>query len=225
MILVIFLFRRRINDRWLVSFLLLIFTILSLTAFLQYGLISAGFYFAAPCIFIAGIALGLRAGIISAIFYCALVSICSYMWMNGHITFPGDAREYILMPTVWALLTITFIITTAVFFVSATVFFTSLKEVVGTINRQKQEIEKQAAELTQINQELKDALSEVKTLTGLLPICAKCKKIRDNKGYWNQIEKYIQDHSNAEFSHGICEECMDKLYSNEGWYKESKENP
>lgn len=60
--------------------------------------------------------------------------------------------------------------------------------------------------------ELKDAISEVKTLSGLLPICSNCKKIRDDKGYWKQIESYIMDHSDAEFSHGICQDCAKKLY-------------
>ena len=59
---------------------------------------------------------------------------------------------------------------------------------------------------------LKKSLAEVKALSGLLPICASCKKIRDDKGYWNQIEAYIRDHSEAEFSHGICPECSKKLY-------------
>lgn len=60
--------------------------------------------------------------------------------------------------------------------------------------------------------ELQDALSQIKTLKGLLPICAACKKIRDDKGYWNQIEVYIRDRSDAEFSHSICPECMARLY-------------
>ena len=55
--------------------------------------------------------------------------------------------------------------------------------------------------------ELKNALAKVKTLSGLLPICSHCKKIRDDKGYWNQIEAYILDHSDAEVSNSICEEC------------------
>lgn len=59
---------------------------------------------------------------------------------------------------------------------------------------------------------LNKALEEVKTLSGFLPICASCKKIRDDRGYWNQIETYISDHSEAEFSHGICPECCKKLY-------------
>jgi PAS domain S-box-containing protein len=60
--------------------------------------------------------------------------------------------------------------------------------------------------------ELQKALSEVKTLSGLLPICASCKKIRDDSGYWNQIESYISKRSSAEFSHAICPECAEKLY-------------
>jgi PAS domain S-box-containing protein len=60
--------------------------------------------------------------------------------------------------------------------------------------------------------QLQEALTKVKTLRGLLPICASCKKIRDDKGYWTQIEAYIRDRSEAEFSHGICPECVRKLY-------------
>lgn len=60
--------------------------------------------------------------------------------------------------------------------------------------------------------ELQDALSKVRTLSGMLPICSSCKKIRDDQGYWNQIETYIRRHSEAEFSHGICPECAKKLY-------------
>jgi len=60
--------------------------------------------------------------------------------------------------------------------------------------------------------ELEKALSQVKLLSGFLPICASCKKIRDDKGYWNQIETYIQQHSEAEFSHSICPDCADRLY-------------
>lgn len=67
-------------------------------------------------------------------------------------------------------------------------------------------------ELDAKNKELEQTLSEVKTLRGLLPICASCKKIRDDKGYWIQIENYIQEHSEAQLSHSICSECMEKLY-------------
>jgi ribosomal protein L17 len=70
--------------------------------------------------------------------------------------------------------------------------------------------------------ELKKAILEVKTLSGLPPICTSCKRIRDDEGYWNQIESYICQHSNVDFTHGLCPKCMDKLYSGEKWYHRAK---
>ena len=69
-----------------------------------------------------------------------------------------------------------------------------------------------AAEREKLIIDLQGALLEVKTLSGLLPICSTCKKIRDDSGYWNNLETYISSHSDAEFSHGICPECAQKLY-------------
>ena len=63
-----------------------------------------------------------------------------------------------------------------------------------------------------IEQEKEQAVSELKVLGGLLPICASCKKIRDDQGYWSQIESYIRDHSEAQFSHGICPDCARAIY-------------
>ena len=61
-------------------------------------------------------------------------------------------------------------------------------------------------------EEKEKALSEIRVLRGFLPICASCKKIRDDQGYWNQIESYIRDHSEAEFSHSVCPDCCNRLY-------------
>ncbi len=94
-----------------------------------------------------------------------------------------------------------------------------------TINlytRQLQEIiDNQTHELTTVNEKqtklikhLQDAFSSIRTLEGLIPICASCKKIRNDNGYWEQVEEYIKKHSEANFSHGICPECIKKLYPN-----------
>jgi DNA-binding response OmpR family regulator len=61
-------------------------------------------------------------------------------------------------------------------------------------------------------EELRQALDQVKTLRGIVPICANCKNIRDDQGYWNQVDVYIRDHSEAQLIHGICPDCMKKLY-------------
>ena len=67
-------------------------------------------------------------------------------------------------------------------------------------------------ELRRSNEELQRALREVKVLRGLIPICASCKKIRNDGGFWQQLEEYIGEHSEAEFSHGLCQPCLKKLY-------------
>ncbi len=67
-------------------------------------------------------------------------------------------------------------------------------------------------ELRRLNAELQKALNEIKTLRGMIPICASCKKIRDDEGYWQDVAFYIQAHSEAEFTHGICPDCAKKLY-------------
>ncbi len=67
-------------------------------------------------------------------------------------------------------------------------------------------------ELAKANEKLKIALKEVKKLSGMLPICSSCKKIRDDSGYWKQIEEYISEHSDTQFTHGLCPDCVKKLY-------------
>ncbi len=67
------------------------------------------------------------------------------------------------------------------------------------------------AELEKKNTELQEALANIKTLSAMLPICAYCKKIRDDKGYWSQVEEYISKHTDTLFSHGICPECAKKV--------------
>jgi len=83
---------------------------------------------------------------------------------------------------------------------------------VSSIARDITERKQEEAERVQLIQELTDALQRVKTLSGLLPICASCKKIRDDRGYWQGVEVYIRDHSEAEFSHSICPECIAKQF-------------
>jgi PAS domain S-box-containing protein len=83
-----------------------------------------------------------------------------------------------------------------------------LYSVIQDVTRRKQT----EAERERLISQLQDALAEIKTLSGLLPICSSCKKIRDDKGYWKRIEEYIGEHSNAQFSHGICPECLERLY-------------
>ena len=84
-----------------------------------------------------------------------------------------------------------------------------MEKMSDSIRKSHDELEIKVKERTR---ELQKTLSEIKTIKGNLPICSYCKKIRDDKGAWNQIEEYIQKHSDIDFSHGICQECAKKLY-------------
>ena len=81
-----------------------------------------------------------------------------------------------------------------------------------TLKREMDRRKARERELSEANQALEQALREVKVLRGFIPICASCKKIRNDQGSWQQLEDYLWEHSEAEFSHGICSACMQKLY-------------
>jgi len=113
------------------------------------------------------------------------------------------------------LIYISVLILTMIFILSSIIIVQGIRE---TRRRSAAELElqlhyEQLEELVNLRTaDLQKALSEVKLLSGFLPICASCKRIRDDKGYWNRIESYIQQHSEAEFSHSICPECAERLY-------------
>ncbi len=100
------------------------------------------------------------------------------------------------------------------FIISAKPFRDSQGNLIGIVESFQDITERILAENAKVELigHLQEALDRVNLLSGMLPICASCKKIRDDKGYWNQIETYIRDHSEVEFSHGICPDCAKKLY-------------
>lgn len=87
-----------------------------------------------------------------------------------------------------------------------------LYQYIRTMKKNKIEMVNSYAKMELLNRELQERLNEIKTLSGLLPICAHCKKIRDDEGYWQQLEGYISHHTDAKFSHGICPDCRDKYF-------------
>ncbi len=108
-------------------------------------------------------------------------------------------------------------------FGSVCIFDTKPNQFDGTIVRLMEEFSEIITghlELIAKNISLEATLKEVRTLQGLIPICAQCKKIRDDKGFWQKVEVYLEERSNARFTHGLCEDCMQKLYGKEKWFKE-----
>lgn len=88
----------------------------------------------------------------------------------------------------------------------------TLGELQKTLQEKNHHLQEMNQQLETKNSQLQEALDKIKTLRGLLPICANCKRIRDDEGYWHDVAVYIRDHSEAEFTHGICSPCMQELY-------------
>ncbi len=81
----------------------------------------------------------------------------------------------------------------------------------GTISENEDELDGIVAGLNLLAEEITDSILEIKKLNGLLPICAWCKKLRDDEGYWKSVEQYISEQTKAEFTHGMCPECYDRI--------------
>jgi hypothetical protein len=140
---------------------------------------------------------------VSLLAVAMLVGMAMYEWL-----------KQILLPdiTIWQSHIITILFSTAVATVAG---FFVLREHARLQQRLAGEIAERAraqARQEQLIDELRAAMANVKTLRGLLPICASCKKIRDDRGYWNQLETYFQKHSQVQFSHGLCPDCIRQLY-------------
>ncbi len=95
------------------------------------------------------------------------------------------------------------IITVSIFLVASLAFFSI---------RRWRELQASERDLIHRNEQLQKALSEIKQLKKIIPICASCKNVRDDEGFWSQVESYIHKHTGTEFSHGMCPECMEKWY-------------
>jgi hypothetical protein len=128
----------------------------------------------------------------------------------------GDIRGGISISTPWKPIEkamfreirIEAIIYGGIWFIGLVGLFLARRNITDDLS-ERERVEKEKSDLTN---KLQESLTQVKLLSGFLPICSSCKKIRDDKGYWNEVERYIGEHSEAQFSHGICPDCMRKLY-------------
>ena len=110
-----------------------------------------------------------------------------------------------------------------IFFAGQKHFLTSTRiQILDLLFSTYEVVMQKSFELERINQELKQSLETIKTLSGLIPICSNCKKIRNDEGYWQQLEVYIKEHSDVEFTHGLCPECEQHIYTK--FFKKTKEN-
>ena len=140
--------------------------------------------------------LGARRGFLFSVF---TVPLCAFLFLHSHPDLPLVAYLNVILFISWVV-------------ALALYYELTRAETEKALIRDIEERHRKEEALRQINSDLREALDQIKTLQGLLPICASCKKIRDDKGHWEQMEIYIRNHSDAEFSHGICPDCAKTLY-------------
>ena len=190
--------RKWISLQIKVYYLIFIFFIIATFGFINLSLSGSGIPFMMLGILIAVTFLERKTAIWFYVLSVIIVSIIGLFSIKGIIEPKVNIAAYHSYVTSWIASLATFSV------VIGLVIF-----LVGNIG---QLLNVKMSELKKTNDELHQAQGEIKTLQGILPICSCCKKIRDDKGYWNQLETYIHEHSAALFSHSICPDCMKKLY-------------
>ncbi len=204
-IVIMALARTRISYRTKVISLVLVFFSLGTGAMITAGFMGLGIEFFTLSIMFSTLLLDRRFSLrYTALVLVVLVLIC-YSVLSGYHVYKIDFNSYIHSTLLWVINLSSFIFLGIVAaFVSASILDMLRKnnENLHVINR---ELKEEIVERNKVE-------SDRKTLQGLIPICSNCKQVRDDKGYWNRIESYIREHSDADFTHALCPECANKLY-------------
>jgi len=132
---------------------------------------------------------------------------------SAAMTFYEYFKQYLIPDiSIWNSHIITIVFSTMLALIVSFFVLKRENKIKNTINEKNKELEKAKNDLEDNIKRLEEASRNIKILSGLIPICSSCKKIRDDAGYWHQIENYIKDHSDAVFSHGLCPACAKKMY-------------
>jgi hypothetical protein len=229
--------RNRLSYKTRVYTLLTVLFILGVGGLYTWGLLGMGIPFLISCCVITTVLHGSRAGIITTVLCVLVVASIGFLVITGKRVFPFDIGIYAITYPSWVLAICSTALFTSIIVITSGKLHNSLMDSIlalskhtATLQTTNEELQKEIAKREEIEaelrkyegqlekmvdqrtQELQLALANVKVLAGMLPICASCKNIRDDEGYWHRVEEYIRDHSEAEFSHGICPICIRKLY-------------
>ena len=202
------IYRKSISLNLKTLFLIFLCFILSIFSFFDYSLSGSGVQYLMLAVLTAVVFTGKKLGKFIYVLAIIIISIVGVLAINGRILPQIDTITYNSNYTSWINVIVDFSLVIGLMII----VLGSIGELLNT----------KLSELKIANEELQKALGEIKTLQGILPICASCKDIKDDKGYWHQVDDYISKHSDAVFSHGLCEDCSDDLYGKEDWYKKTK---
>lgn len=183
----------------------------------SFGIFGSGWPYLAHAAIIGMVFFDTKKSIIIFVFGSLLIALSFMAFKNQTLMVPVNINSYFKNASTWInyytdyLLIYSTII--AAFYFINNALLQSTQELKQLNESLESKVEERTKNLTEINIKLNKSLEEIKTLRGIIPICMYCKGIRDDKGAWNQLEKYITEHSEAQFSHGICDKCEEKYIS------------
>ena len=172
---------------------------------LMLGLISVGLWWLLLGSLLGSVLYSLRFGILLAVVSLGIVAVAGIGFVGGFLTVPFNTNTYLSQASTWVTVLLGGALTPLILFHAIAAYQRTVFDLL-------EEVEQQRDQQTILNTQLREALADVRTLQGLIPICSKCKKIREDTGYWEHVETYVQKHTEAAFTHGLCPTCGEQLY-------------
>jgi hypothetical protein len=208
-ILVICAFAPRLPFNVRAFVLILMFFVASMVGLLDFGMISASRPYALVFVVLVGLLYGWRFGLTAILIYVIFAVTIASLIVTDQLQVLPEYYEFNTGFPAWRAYIMNFILTSTLTLLPVTFLISTLESLMRSL---EEKVESRTAELVTRNTDLEEALGTVKQLSGMLPICAVCKKVRDDQGYWQQVESYIGRHSEAQFSHGLCPDCSEEMY-------------
>jgi hypothetical protein len=204
-------FRNVINYQIQGGFLVFLFLVVGLSGIYQFGLVAPSVAFLIAASPLAVLFFGKKAGIASLLTGLGGAVIIGILTTTGDLTHQVNIVDYVIAPESWYIAIFCWALASIVLVASLSAFNRNLIEALTIAEQRQVQVLFANRNLDQSNENLQNALDEIKTLQGIIPICSWCHSIRDDRGAWNHLETYLSNHSEAEFSHGMCPDCDLKI--------------
>ncbi|HWK54585.1 MAG TPA: hypothetical protein VNR18_09455 [Hyphomicrobiales bacterium] len=213
--------RGRMTMERRILFLLSFFTVVGVSAIVAFGLLGAGLWWLVLGALLADVFCQRRTALLYAGASLVVIVAIAIAYLEGYLTVALDADDYVRQAAVWMAMIVGCVLLTLFISSALTTYQRATQELLQEVERNRQQKEA-------LLEEKERALAEIRRLQGFIPICAHCKKIRDDKGYWENVEAYVAKRADVTFSHCLCPDCGHQLYGEE-WNQAmddlARENP
>lgn len=200
-----FLARRHLSYMIRSVLLIVLMDFSAIGGILSFSLLGSAWWWMLMAGLVAGLLFSRKFGIMHTVLGVLFLCVAATAYSTGLLSVDFDANEYIVMPVSWATMLAGPVLLTLCGFWAIGLFFDTAREQLVELDRRRQQ---QVALVKQLEM----SLDEVKTLSGMIPICMHCKKIRDDAGFWENVEAFVGRHTDAKFTHALCPPCGVELY-------------